>query len=76
MNVLELVNHLRTFPPNSEVVTVLLDPEMIEDPQVVFADLYTIEPAQGLFEIHPKDPCVFIGSKPEYDLLFHLMNEH
>jgi len=76
LNVIELVNHLRSLPPESDIVTVLVDPTMEEDPMVVLADLYTIQPIQGFFEIHPQDPCVFIGSQPEYELLFHLMNEH
>jgi hypothetical protein len=76
LNVIELVAHLRSLPPESEILTVLLDPEMENPPEVVLADLYTIEPAQGLFQTRPKDPYVFIGSGPEYELMIHLMNEH
>jgi hypothetical protein len=76
MNVIELVSHLRTLPPESDIVTVLVDPTMENDPEVVLADLYTIEPAQGLFQTRPKAPYVFIGSGPEYELMIHLMNEH
>jgi hypothetical protein len=74
MNVIQLISHLRSLPPESDVITVEIDPTMENPPEIALANMYTINPAQGIFKIQPKDPFVFIGSDAEYEFILDVMN--
>ena len=75
MNAFELIQELMKFPPESPVLSVLIDPSVMGMPEVIEAELHTLYPVESMFGVNPKNPVIFIGSYEEFGLLVHLLTE-